>query len=124
MFCKEWRGVVEMENRPDNLPEAPKIDTSRIAIKRLPIKKGTDDWWAWIALLKVAQRERRRLHLSAGDEVTINVDECNEYLQSLNLVTRFWLLLTIGDLHPVNRDKLGKEVAIKAEDGLVHRFFK
>ena len=113
-----------MENRPNNLPEPPVIDTSKITIKRLPIKKGTDEWWTWVAILKVAESERKRLHLSRTDSVTIGVDQANEYLQGLNLIKRLWLLFKIGDLQPVDRDKLGKEVAIKAEDGVLHQFFK
>ena len=89
-----------------------------------PIKKGTDEWWTWVAILKVAESERKRLHLSRTDSVTIGVDQANEYLQGLNLIKRLWLLFKIGDLQPVDRDKLGKEVAIKAEDGVLHQFFK
>lgn len=87
------------------------------------IKKGTDEWWTWVGMLQVAKEERKRLHLSPKDPVTINVDQCNEYLQGLNLINRLWLPLTIGDLHPVDRAKLGREVAIKGE-GPIRRFFK
>jgi len=93
-------------------------------MEREIIKRGTDEWWTWVALLKVAEEERKRQHLSPESVVTINVDQCNDYLQGLNLIKRLWLLFMIGDLHPVDRDKLGKELAIKAEDGVIHQFFK
>jgi hypothetical protein len=88
------------------------------------IKKGTDLWWTWVAMLHVAKKERKRLGLSSKDLVTIDIDQCNEYLRGLNWLKRLCVLLTIGDLHPADRSKLGNDVAIKAEDGLIHQFFK
>lgn len=93
-------------------------------MEREIVKKGTDEWWTWVGMLKVAEEERKRLRLSPKSAVTIAVDQVNDYLRGLNLIKRLWLLLTIGNLQPVDRDKLGKEVAIKAEDGIVHQFFK
>jgi hypothetical protein len=88
------------------------------------IKRGTDEWWIWVGMLQVAKDERKRLHLSSESEVTINVDRVNEYLHGLNFVKRLWLFLTIGNLRPMDRDTLGKEVTIAAENGVVHHFFK
>ena len=93
-------------------------------MEREIIKKGTNLWWTWVGMLHIAQAERKRLGLAPESEVTISIDQVNEYLQGLNWIKQFWLLLTIGGLHPVDRDKLGKEVAIKAEDGIIHEFFK
>ena len=33
------------------------------------IKKGTQDWWLWVAMLHVAGQERKRLKLSLMDLV-------------------------------------------------------
>lgn len=93
---------------------------------RTTIKRGSDEWWTWISMLHTAQEERKRLGLAPKSPVTIDVEQCNRYIQKLNrnLFRRWWLLFTIGNLHPLDRDKIGDEVAIKAEDGIVHEFFR
>lgn len=90
------------------------------------IKKGTDEWWTWIAMLYVAGRERKRLKLPPTTPVTIDVKLCNDFIDSINRnpLKRLWLLLTNGNMHPLERDKIGDEVAVKAEDGVVHNFFR
>lgn len=94
--------------------------------KREVIKRGTDEWWTWVAILQVAKKERKHNKLPATSPVTIDVKLCQRFIQSINQnpLKKLWLLLTIGDMHPLKRDKIGNEVAIKAEDGLVHNFFR
>jgi len=91
-------------------------------VKSVVIKKGTQDWWTWVALIKMSERERKRLRLPPGASVTLSVQQLNGYLQGLNLLKRLWLLLTIGDLRPPDRSKLGKHIALETEDGVIRHF--
>lgn len=93
---------------------------------RETIERGTDEWWTWIAMLYVAKQERKRLKLPPTASVTIDVKLCNEFIQTIkrNPLKKSWYLLNNGNLHPLDRDKIGNEVAIKAEDGVVHQFFR
>lgn len=88
-------------------------------MKREIIKKGTDEWWIWVVMLKVADRDRKKLNLAPDSAVEIDVEKCNQYIAELNRnpLKRIWLLLTIGDLHPVDRDKIGSEVIVKDRTG-------
>jgi len=90
------------------------------------IKRGTDEWWTLVAMLQVAKEERRHNKLLATSPVTIDMKLCQKFIQNINRnpLKKLWLLLIIGDMHPLERDKIGNEVAIKAEDGLVHNFFR
>lgn len=94
--------------------------------KRETIKRGSDEWWTWIAMLQVGKQERKRLKLPPTEPVTIDVELCNQFIKSINrnLPKKLWFLFTNGDLHPTDRNKIGNEVAIKAEDGVVHNFFR
>ena len=94
--------------------------------KRETIERGSNEWWTWIAMLQVAEQERKKLKLSPTEPVTIDIKLCNQFIQSINRnpLKKAWLLLMNGDLHPTDRNKIGGEVAIKAEDGVVHNFFK
>ena len=93
---------------------------------RKTIEKGTTEWWTWIAMLEVAKQERKRLKLPPTAPVTIDIKLCNRFLQSVrrNPLKKLRFFLTVGDLHPSDRGKIGGEVAIKAEDGVVHGFFR
>ena len=79
------------------------------------IKRGTDDWWVWVAMLKAAEQDRKRLNLAPDSAVEIDVEKCNQFLDSVNRnpFKKIWLLLTIGDLQPADRDKIGPEIIIK-----------
>jgi len=83
--------------------------------QREVIKRGTDTWWTWVAMLHVAEQDRKRLNLSPDSAVEIDVEKCNQFISSINRnpFKKLWLLLTIGDLHPTDRDKLGSEIIIK-----------
>jgi len=87
--------------------------------EREVIKRGTDDWWTWVAMLKVAEQDRKQLNLSPDSAVEVDVDKCNQFITSVNRnpLKKLWLLLTIGDLHPVDRDKIGPEIIIKDRTG-------
>ncbi|KKN87004.1 hypothetical protein LCGC14_0262730 [marine sediment metagenome] len=82
-------------------------------MQREVIKRGTDGWWTWVAMLHVAKEERKRLGLSLEEPVTIDIEQCQTYVDKLNrnLLKRVWLLFTLGDLHPLDRDAIGDEVA-------------
>lgn len=94
--------------------------------KRKTIKRGSNEWWTWIAMLQAAKQERKRLRLPPMAPVTIDLKLCNQLIVSINRnpLKKLWFLLTNGDLHPAEWKKLGNEAAIKAEDGVVHNFFK
>lgn len=68
--------------------------------KGVTIKMGTDEWLARLAMLEVAQNERKRLRLPRGSSVTVPAAQGNDF-RSLNLIKRLWLLLTTGDIHSI-----------------------
>jgi len=77
------------------------------------IKKGSTEWLACVGVMKAADKERKRLKLPRDSVVSVESDQILEYLQSIGRFKMLWLLLTIGDLHPVKMDKLNESVRLK-----------
>jgi hypothetical protein len=83
------------------------------------IKTGTEDWWMWVSMIKVAEQYRERFKLPPDSPVEISVFECNKFINSISddPLTRERLLSSVGDLSPDARDKFGKCWIIKDERG-------
>jgi len=83
------------------------------------IKRGSQDWWTWVAMLHVAKQERRKIKLSPTSPVTVDIASCNQFIDSINHnpLKKLWFLVSNGGIHSAERKKLGNHVVIKGEDG-------
>jgi len=57
------------------------------------IKKGTSEWWTFVAITYVKPAK-------VGETVTVDVDEIDRWIDSVNRnpFKRLWILLTNGDV--------------------------
>jgi len=80
------------------------------------VKKGTDEWWTTIAMLRIAGRQRRLEEITEENPVTFTVDEINAEIAYLNRhrLKRILILLTNGDMTTrIVESTFGKEVRLK-----------
>lgn len=80
------------------------------------IKKGTDDWWLWIAIIQAAERMRHNLNIPKGEPLTLLTDDINKEIDLLNrsMWRRLWTYFTNGNMSEDKRlDALGNEVYVK-----------
>ncbi|GAI49078.1 unnamed protein product [marine sediment metagenome] len=80
------------------------------------VKKGTNEWWTTIAMLRIARRQRKLEEITESNPVTLSTEDINAEISYLNrhLSTRIWILLTNGDMtEKIVESALGNEVRIK-----------
>ncbi len=83
------------------------------------VKKGTDEWWTTIAMVRIARRQRRLEEATQDKPVTFSVEEINAEIDYLNRhpLKRIWILLTNGDMtERVVETAFGKGVRLKNGD--------
>lgn len=64
------------------------------------VKKGTDEWWTVIAMLRIARRRRKLEEITESNPVTVSTEDINAEITYLNrhLLMRIWILLTNRDM--------------------------
>lgn len=69
------------------------------------IKKGTQEWWHHLAIVK-AKKCRK------GESATVTIDEINSWIDKLNRnpFKRLWFLLTVGDIHQRDATEAEKQI--------------
>lgn len=80
------------------------------------VKKGTDEWWTTIAMLRIARRQRKLEEITERNPVTFSTEDINAEISYLNrhLLMRIWILLTNGDMtKKIVESALGNEFRIK-----------
>ena len=82
------------------------------------IKKGTQDWWMWVAMLEDAAHQRKVQHQEPSTPVTLCVQRMNRWLASVrrNPFKSLYYELFFGDMHPADRDVLGAEIVLSEKD--------
>lgn len=82
------------------------------------VKVGTQDWWLTVAMLRVAERQRKLRSIPENKPVEFSTDDINEEIDYLNrhFWKKMWALVTIGNITETDVEKvLGNEVILGKE---------